>query len=188
MALHDDDTNIFEEIKSSENVNYFTIINCEISYQIPEDYTKISRYIHKHFNQSIVQAEQKESDKLSPASTIKLDNLNIEQSTWECILTYLNHHKGEFIKRIPSPLLDDTQITDIVSDMWDVNYIENIDIKDMLVLISAAECLDIRSLVNLIVVKISIMLKNDPTSDIKNLVTQHMLSLHPAFSPLTSSG
>jgi len=191
MALCSVDTSSvfsFKEMKSSDpittekdglesiDVDYITVINYKTSYQIPEKYIKISGYMCRHFNLATqddptnIKKETDEPPLSSDISTITLDGLNITQPTWECILTYLNHHKGEFINRMPSPLPDDTQLTDIVNDIWDVNYIEKVEIKDMLILISAAELLDIRSLVNLIVVKLSIMLKNDPTSDIKNML------------------
>jgi S-phase kinase-associated protein 1 len=83
------------------------------------------------------------------------------------VVEYLAHYKDSEPKEIPKPM--PTNNLSEVTDEWDVNYINGIDLDTTFDVINAANYMDIKSLLDLSCAKIAGIMKGKTAEDIRGM-------------------
>ena len=81
------------------------------------------------------------------------------------VVEYLAHYKDKEPQQIPKPL--PSQDLKEVTDEWDVNFINGIDLDSVFDLINAANYMDISSLLDLSCAKIASLMKGKSAAEIR---------------------
>ena len=83
------------------------------------------------------------------------------------IVEYLIHYRDNEPKDIPKPLPSANLLE--VTDEWDVNFINSIDLDTTFDIINAANYMDIKSLLDLACAKVASVMKNKTAEEIRNM-------------------
>lgn len=103
----------------------------------------------------------------SDALAIKI--LQVDGSTLELIVEYLNHHKSRVPAEIAKPIRS-VKMEKIVEDLWDAEYINRLDKRSLFKIILGANYMDIKSLLHLGCAKVAIMIKGKSPEEIKKIL------------------
>ena len=83
------------------------------------------------------------------------------------VVEYLIHYKDSEPREIPKPLPSANLIE--VTDEWDVNFINAIDLDTTFDMINAANYMDIKPLLDLSCAKVASVMKNKTAEEIRNM-------------------
>ncbi|CAG9327665.1 unnamed protein product [Blepharisma stoltei] len=91
-------------------------------------------------------------------SQIHLEPLEIDDEPLRLILTYLEHHEFKPLN-LASCHLNSGDLVSHLYDTWDAEFVEGIEIESLLKLLLASQRLDIKTLTEIICMKIAITLR-----------------------------
>jgi S-phase kinase-associated protein 1 len=95
-------------------------------------------------------------------------NVNVSEHILVKVVEYLTHHKGIPATEIKKPLRS-VDITKVVGDVWDANFINDLAQQDLLDIITAANYMDIHGLLQLACAKIAAIIKGKSKEDVRQL-------------------
>lgn len=102
----------------------------------------------------------------------KLPILRVTGDTLKLVVEYMQHHKSVEPNIIPKPLRS-KNMQDVVDDPWDAQFIDRVgeDRHQLYDLVSAANYMDIDSLLHLGCAKVASIIKGQPLEKIKELLS-----------------
>jgi len=103
----------------------------------------------------------------SDASEIQVKQ--VDGSTLELIVKYLEHHKGKEPAEIAKPIRS-VKMEKIVEDTWDAEYINALAKRALFQLILGANYMDCKSLLHLGCAKVATMIKGKSPEEIKQIL------------------
>ena len=103
------------------------------------------------------------------------DNLpipNVGNEILKLVVMYMNHHEGVEPPIIATPLRYN-DMKEVCNDKWDATFINTVgeDLRQLYELISAANYMDIKSLLHLGCAKIASLIKGEPLEKIKSILS-----------------